>query len=140
MALPGSASVVMGGFASHMTVKCFGKPPEKLKRCYSLTYKLYSTDSMKKKISLDCSAICRSLLKRALTRWPQMSLQALGCWLLLPRQPGCPQWGSPLLLETSPGTNLGLASTSSASARLTCLGPLGWRCEGFALPADNPLF
>lgn len=69
-----------------------------------------------------------------------MSLQTVESWLLPPRQPSPPQRGSALLFETSPGTNLGLASTSSASARLTCLGPLGWWCEGFALPADNPLF
>lgn len=108
MVLPGSARVVTGGFASHMTVKCFGKPPEKLKRCWSMTYKLYLTDSMKKKISSNCSVICRSLLKRGLTRWPQMCLQTVGWWFLLPRQPGHPQHVSPSLLETSSSTNLGL--------------------------------
>lgn len=69
-----------------------------------------------------------------------MSLQTIGCWLLLPRQPSCPQQGSPSLLETFPGNNLGLASVSSASVRLACLGLLGWWCEGFALPADNSCF
>lgn len=69
-----------------------------------------------------------------------MSLQTIGCWLLLPRQPSCPWQGSPSLLETSPGSNLGLASISSASVRLACLGPLGWWCEEFALPAANSCF
>lgn len=69
-----------------------------------------------------------------------MSLQNTRCWLLLPRQPSCPRQGSPSLLETSPGSNLGLASISSASVRLACLGPLGWWCEGFALPAGNSCF
>lgn len=49
MALPGSASAVTGGFTSHVTVKCSGKPPEKLKWCWCLTYKLSFTDSRRKR-------------------------------------------------------------------------------------------
>lgn len=58
-------------------------------------------------------------------------------WALAPASQAawCPQQSSPSLLETSPGSNLALDSVSPASVRLACLGPLGWWCEGFAVPA-----